>query len=74
MIASKPAAAAPTTVQAEAGRRRRQGRVAQVVERFALLAAWVGVIVFFSLLRPDAYPTWGNFSTILGSQAVQPEH
>jgi ribose transport system permease protein len=35
-----------------------------------LLVAWVVVIVFFSLLRPDAYPTWGNFSTILGSQAV----
>ena len=48
----------------------RQSAIAQVVERLALLIAWVAVIAFFSVLRPDSYPTWGNFSTILGSQAV----
>jgi ribose transport system permease protein len=40
------------------------------MESVALLVAWIAVIAFFSALRPDAYATWGNFSTILGSQAV----
>jgi ribose transport system permease protein len=68
--ATKPAEALQTPAEPAASDRRRQGRVARTIERFALLVAWVVVIVFFSLLRPDAYPTWGNFSTILGSQAV----
>ena len=70
MNATKPAEALQTPAEPAASDRRRQGRVARTIERFALLVAWVVVIVFFSLLRPDAYPTWGNFSTILGSQAV----
>jgi ribose transport system permease protein len=39
-------------------------------QRYALLVVWVLVIVFFSILRPDTYPTTGNFQTIFGSQAV----
>ena len=70
MSASEPVASLPDAAKDGPAHRRRQGAIAQVVERLALLIAWVAVIAFFSLLRPDSYPTWGNFSTILGSQAV----
>ena len=39
-------------------------------QRYALIVAWIVVIVVFSLLRPDTYFTSGNFQTIFGSQAV----
>lgn len=70
MSASEPVTGLPDAVKAGPARRRRQSAIAQVVERLALLIAWVAVIAFFSVLRPNSYPTWGNFSTILGSQAV----
>jgi ribose transport system permease protein len=70
MSASEPAAGAETRARAEAVRRPGRGGVGQTIEKLALLLAWLAVIAFFSALRPDAYPTWGNFSTILGSQAV----
>lgn len=68
MSAAEPAAAA--SAQAPAAGRRRQNKMAQTIERLALLIAWVVVILVFSALRPDTYPTWGNFTTIFGSQAV----
>ena len=70
MSASEPVASLPDAAKDGPAHRRRQSAIAQVVERLALLIAWVAVIAFFSLLRPNSYPTWGNFSTILGSQAV----
>src|SRR6185312_4422243 len=39
-------------------------------ERWALLLAWGVVVLFFSIDKPDIYPTSGNFQTIFGSQAV----
>jgi len=39
-------------------------------ERWALLIAWLAVVILFSLLKPHDYPTSGNFQTIFGSQAV----
>jgi ribose transport system permease protein len=39
-------------------------------ERWALLVAWGVVVLVFSLIKPDTYPTSGNFQTIFGSQAV----
>jgi ribose transport system permease protein len=39
-------------------------------ERLALLLAWAVVIVVFGAVRPNTFLTWGNFSAILGSQAV----
>jgi ribose transport system permease protein len=39
-------------------------------ERWALLVAWGIVVLVFSLIKPDTYPTSGNFQTIFGSQAV----
>jgi len=45
-------------------------RPAEVAQRYALIAAWIVVIVVFSLLEPDTFFTSGNLQTIFGSQAV----
>lgn len=45
-------------------------RVGELSERFGLVIAWLVVIAVFGILRPDTFLTTGNFSTILGSQAV----
>lgn len=50
--------------------RRTRRRRARQAERFALVAAWVLVIVIFSFARPDTFMTTGNFQTIFGSQSV----
>ena len=42
----------------------------EVVERFGLLVAWGVVILIFGVVEPRTFLTSGNFSTILGSQAV----
>lgn len=39
-------------------------------ERFALVAAWLLLIVIFGILMPDSFLSWRNFSTMFGSQAV----
>src|SRR5258708_37781069 len=39
-------------------------------ERLALILVWGVTIAVFGALRPDAFLTWSNFSTILGSQSV----
>jgi ribose transport system permease protein len=44
--------------------------LADLAERYALLAVWGLVIVVFGILRPDTFLTTANFSTIFGSQAI----
>ncbi|MFD1811019.1 ABC transporter permease [Rhodococcus gannanensis] len=39
-------------------------------EKYALVFALLAVVVVFSLLRPETYPTASNLQNILGSQAV----
>ena len=39
-------------------------------ERLGLFIAWALTIAIFGLIAPEAFFTWANFSTILGSQAV----
>lgn len=39
-------------------------------ERFALVGAWLLLIVIFGILMPDSFLSWRNFSTMFGSQAV----
>jgi ribose transport system permease protein len=39
-------------------------------ERFALLGAWLFVIVVFGFLLPDTFLTLANFQTIFGTQAI----
>jgi ribose transport system permease protein len=38
--------------------------------RFALVGAWILLIVCFGVLKPDTFLTGANFATIFGSQAV----
>jgi len=42
----------------------------EFVERFALVGAWIAVIVVFSALKPHTFATSSNFAAIFGSQAV----
>lgn len=58
------AAARPTRSAMPALRRRRE------IERFALLGAWVFLILLFGALAPDSFLTWRNFTAMFGSQAV----
>jgi ribose transport system permease protein len=39
-------------------------------ERFALVAAWLFLIILFGILMPESFLSWRNFSTMFGSQAV----
>lgn len=42
-----------------------------LIERFGILVIWGLVVLVFSLLRPDTFPTAANFQTIFGTQSVQ---
>jgi ribose transport system permease protein len=75
--ATAPGQAAPTTPEAaapeapaEGSRRRFKKPSLSAGEAYALLAAWIFVVVLFSVLKPDTYFSSGNFQTIFGSQAV----
>lgn len=57
-------------VRARPTERRTRPLVADLVERYALLAVWGLTCVVFAILRPDTFPTTSNFSTIFGSQAI----
>lgn len=61
-----PQALAPT------GRARSLRRIdlTDFAYRYAIVLAWIGVIVIFGALRPDTFLTAGNFQTIFGTQAV----
>jgi ribose transport system permease protein len=39
-------------------------------ERFALVGAWLLLIVIFGTLMPDSFLSWRSFSTMFGSQAI----
>ncbi len=53
-----------------AQRLRRGMSAGELVERFALVGAWIAVIVVFSALKPHTFATSSNFAAIFGSQAV----
>ncbi|WP_082673032.1 ABC transporter permease [Paenibacillus senegalimassiliensis] len=36
----------------------------------AIIFVWIGIIILFSVLIPDIFLTWGNFSIMFGSKAV----
>ncbi len=53
------------------GRRATTGALRRsAFQKYALILAWLVVVIVFSLLKPDTYATSGNFQTIFGSQAV----
>jgi ribose transport system permease protein len=60
----------PPTPAAGSRIKRRRARWLTELERFALVLAWLLVIVIFGVLAPNSFLTWPNFSTIFGSQAV----
>jgi ribose transport system permease protein len=62
-------AAAPESERG-AGMRSRWSPV-ELGERYGILVLWAVVIILFSLLRPQTFPTSANFETIFGTQAVQ---
>ncbi|WP_111839423.1 ABC transporter permease [Agrobacterium sp. lyk4-40-TYG-31] len=39
-------------------------------ERFALVGAWLLLILIFGALMPDSFLSWRSFSTLFGSQAI----
>lgn len=39
-------------------------------ERFALVGAWLLLIVIFGALMPESFLSWRSFSTLFGSQAI----
>jgi ribose transport system permease protein len=51
-------------------RRARRIGAGPAFEKYALVVALVAVVVVFSVLRPEVYPTTSNLQNILGSQAV----
>jgi ribose transport system permease protein len=55
---------------APAAHRRSKPLLADVAERYALLAVWGVTIVIFGIARPDTFLTSANFTTIFGSQAI----
>jgi ribose transport system permease protein len=44
--------------------------VGDLTQRYALIGAWVVVVVIFSILEPETYFDTDTFETIFGSQAV----
>jgi ribose transport system permease protein len=51
--------------------KKKSGIWARELERYALLIAWVLLILFFSQVAPASFLTWSTFSSIIfGSQAV----
>lgn len=52
------------------GTARRRLPVASLLQRYALLIAFAGLTVIFSVLRPDTFFTVDNATTILGIQAA----
>ncbi|MDM9627903.1 ABC transporter permease [Rhizobium sp. S152] len=44
--------------------------LAKRAEQFGLIIVWLAMIAVFGYLRPETFLTWGNLSTLLGSQAV----
>jgi ribose transport system permease protein len=65
--AAEPAAQTPERKRPPRDNR----RIAAVAfQKYALILAWLLVVIVFSLLKPDTYATSGNFQTIFGSQAV----
>lgn len=47
-----------------------KGRFAGKLEAYALLIAWLGVIVVFSFVKPETFAQWSNVSSILASNAI----
>lgn len=68
--ATAGAGAGEGVVEAGPERGRGTGKVADLLNRYGLVLVFGVVIVFFSLMRSETYPTLTNFQTITSTQAV----
>ncbi len=64
----KSTTAKTASIESDPARPRRS--LGLLFEKYALVLALLAVIVVFSALRPETYPTANNLQNILGSQAV----
>ena len=60
----------PAATIAVPDRRQRRFNWVRIVEAYALVVALLALGAVFGMLRPEAFLSWGNISTMLGSQAV----
>jgi ribose transport system permease protein len=47
-----------------------KGRFAGKLEAYALLIAWLGIIIVFCFVKPETFAQWSNVSSILASNAI----
>lgn len=47
-----------------------QARTRDVTHRYGLVLVFAGIVILFTVLRPEIYPTWQNARTIGSTQAV----
>jgi len=70
-----PAVPVSSDALAPDGRRQVGGRSfwspIELGERYGILVLWGVIVLVFSLLRPETFPTSANFQTIFGTQSVQ---
>ncbi|TWH15140.1 ABC transporter permease [Rhodococcus rhodochrous] len=64
----KSTTAKTSSTESDSARPRRS--LGLLFEKYALVLALIAVVVVFSALRPETYPTANNLQNILGSQAV----
>lgn len=62
--------AVPESGRPDGGRRTAQSWLLTAVSKYALIGVLIAIIVVFSVLRPETFPTYANFVAILSSQAV----
>ena len=65
---SVPQTKTPTSLDGRQGAPRMS--FAKFAEAYALVVALLVLVGVFGMLRPEAFLSWGNISTMLGSQAV----
>ena len=52
------------------GLRVRPQQVGEIAERFGLFVMWGLTVLVFAIVEPSTFATWGNFTTIFGTQSV----
>ena len=62
--------AQPAATISAPDRRQRRFNWVRILEAYALVVALLLLGAVFGMLRPEAFLSWGNISTMLGSQAV----
>ncbi|WP_428490856.1 ABC transporter permease [Rhodopila sp.] len=62
--------AQPAATISAPDRAQRRFNWVRILEAYALVAALLVLAAVFGILRPEAFLSWGNISTMLGSQAV----